>query len=333
MLEEATQSLKSLAWLGDTQQHQVLRIHGWREQADSRGLSFFAPDFALQTSRPWLVGEPASWPAFDKLEVLPEIRHRAEPSAADFSRLHEEVLRRIHAREFEKVVPIVCEQIEFARELNLRMFPRVFASTPNQYSYGFEFEGEALCGVTPELLFEVHDGVLKTMALAGTGGAEGPSLLDDTKERREHGLVVEHMAGELAPFGRLDVGRTVERVYGPLKHLYTPMQVELSRRPDFMEFVVKLHPTAALGGWPRKPAVEWLQRQDFHFSRRRFGAPFGYVDGDRMKCVVAIRGWQWQGPCATVASGCGVVEGSQDLREWNELKLKREVIYRNMGML
>ena len=38
-----------------------------------------------------------------------------------------------------------------------------------KFSYGFEFGGEGMCGVTPELLFSVKDGVLKTMALAGTG--------------------------------------------------------------------------------------------------------------------------------------------------------------------
>ena len=35
---------------------------------------------------------------------------------------------------------------------------------------------------------------------------------------------------------------------------------------------------------------------------------------------------------AQVSAGCGVVEGSQPLREWAELALKRDAIYRNLGV-
>jgi menaquinone-specific isochorismate synthase len=334
MLEDTLAAVENFAWLGDHGRGYALRVREWASEYDPDKLSFFAPDFALESSRPWLVGEEIPWPSLALLSSrpLPPIRRRSEPSAADFSRLHEEILARIARGEFAKVVPIVCEEIEFEKPLAATMFPRVLSDHPGQFSYGFEFQGEGLCGVTPELLFDVQGDRLQTMALAGTARADGPSLLQDAKECREHDLVIQHIAGELKAFGETQIGATVERTYGELKHLYTPISAKLSRPTRFMELLVRLHPTAALGGWPRKPAIEWLQRQSFHFTRRRFGAPFGYQHRDRMMCVVAIRGWQWQGACATVASGCGVVEGSEALREWKELALKREVIYRHMGL-
>jgi menaquinone-specific isochorismate synthase len=170
------------------------------------------------------------------------------------------------------------------------------------------------------------------MALAGTGKLDGPNLLDDKKERYEHEVVIEHIVRELGTWGKADVGQTEERAFGMLKHLYTPIQLKLTREISFMDLVVHLHPTAALGGWPRQPAVEWLERQEFHVGRKRFGAPFGYADGDEMMCVVAIRGLQWWGKRARLSAGCGVVEGSVALREWQELELKRRATSHALGL-
>jgi menaquinone-specific isochorismate synthase len=255
---------------------------------------------------------------------------RAEPSSADFERDIDQILQSIQKRQFEKVVPIVCEDLEFAAPLEAAMLHT--DPKPGRYAYGFEFEGEGMSGLTPEILFEVEDGFLKTMALAGTGPDGGPSLLKDKKEMHEHSLVIQHISEELSGFGQVSVGKTSERAYGKLKHLHTPIEVDLDRTPEFMELIVRLHPTAALGGWPRKPAVEWLERQPFHYIRKRFGAPFGFQEDDRMFCVVAIRGIQWWGTRARISTGCGVVEESSALREWNELKLKREAIYQSFGV-
>lgn len=315
--------------MADSTSSRASALRGRAMQAPSSGLSFFAPDFALNDQEPWLIGEEVQFRTVERVP-LPELRAKAEPSSADFQRSFEDILERIERHEFEKVVPMVCEELEFAKPLARDMFP--LAPMEGRFSYGFEFGDEGMAGLTPELLFQVKDGRLTTMALAGTGRSGGPSLLADRKEMFEHNLVVEHIERELKPFGRVHTGQTVEREYGLLKHLFTPIEAVLDREPDFMSFVRALHPTAALGGWPRKPAVEWLERQEFHRARRRFGAPFGYKDGHDMKCVVAIRGVQWCENRLLVASGCGVVKESRVLNEWRELELKRASIYRWLGV-
>lgn len=317
------------AWLADRSSARALAL---RERAISpprKGLAFFAPYFSLNDPKPWLIGEESQFHTVERVP-LPELTAKAEPSSADFERSIEEILARIERGEFQKVVPMVCEELEFKKVLTRDMFPQ--APAENRYSYGFEFGEEGMAGLTPELLFEVAEGKLTTMALAGTGKSDGPSLLDNPKELHEHRLVVDHIQQELIPFGHVNIECTEERIYGPLKHLFTRITVKLFREPEFMSFVRALHPTAALGGWPRKPAVEWLEKQDFHSSRRRFGAPFGYVSGENMKCVVAIRGVQWQNNRLMIASGCGVVKQSRALNEWRELELKRSSIYRWLGV-
>lgn len=306
-------------------------IRIYETAAKPKGFAFYAPDFALSAAEPWLLGEEA--PLALQTQELPTLRHRADPSSADFARLHEEILKRIREGDFAKVVPIVCEELEFSQALNAEMFRgAILDPRQGQFNYGFDFRENGMCGVTPELLFALEGGVLHTMALAGTGRAEGPSLLDNRKERHEHQLVIDHIVGELSAWGIPEIGVTQERVYGVLKHLYTPIRLTLQEKPEFLDLVVSLHPTAALGGWPRRPAVEWLEQQDFHFARKRFGAPFGYVNGEEMCCVVAIRGLQWWGARALLSAGCGVVEGSESLSEWKELQLKRRATEKLLGL-
>lgn len=317
-----------LAWLHTTDLRHTLAVRGRASAPEKGQAAIYAPDFALSAPQPWLIGEVCEWPAEVARKPLPDLRHRADPSSAEFARVFEDIQTRVHRGEFEKVVPMVCEELEFATPLAREMFH--VSALPHQFAYGFSFDGEGMIGQTPELLFSVKDGILNTMALAGTGPASGPSLLDDRKERHEHGLVVEHILSEVREWGQVEVGSPAERTYGALKHLHTPIQVKLNREPSFMELVVRLHPTAALGGWPRRPAVEWLEKQNFHETRRRFGAPFAYVERDVMLCVVAIRGVQWQGARAQVSAGCGIVRESQVLREWEELRLKRAAIFRGL---
>jgi menaquinone-specific isochorismate synthase len=333
MLEEAHDIFRELAWWTDGSRRQALRVSGRSSRPSGRGVSFYTPDFALSHPEPWLVGDECPWPSFKPTPLPPLEARKAISTFSDFERRFAEIQSLIREDVFQKVVPIVAEELQFAAALRSRQFPSAFTPGPDQCGYGFEFRGEGLCGVSPELLFQVQNGVLSTMALAGTGPAEGPSLLNNDKERMEHDLVIEHIHGELKTLGTVDIGQTTERRYRQLKHLFTPIRVRLSRQVDFDELVRRLHPTAALGGWPRDSALAWLGKQEFHHYRGRFGAPFGYVRaGGEMVCVVAIRGMQWTGNRALLAAGCGVVAQSEVASEWRELSLKLSATEKNLGL-
>ena len=331
MLTKAHGSGNNLAWLVDERGSQALRCHQWSAAPDASSLSFYAPYFSTDQKPPWLLGQKEQLYPLQGISQ-PEVLARHEPSALDFARVHGEILSAVARRDFIKVVPIVIEELEFLQPLEPAMFPAAFEVRPQQFSYGFAFNSEGLLGITPELLFRVSDGILETMALAGTGPIDGPDLRRDEKECREHALVIDHIREALAGLGTMTVGDTVEKPYGLLKHLYTPIQLRLESIPSFDDLVRRLHPTAALGGWPRSAALKWLKNQEFHQRRRRFGAPFGWQEGEAMMCVVAIRCLQWKGRRAQLAAGCGVVTGSQSEREWKELQLKRQAVIKNLGL-
>ena len=323
----------ALAWLQSGECRWAVRPIGWSAAPTPHGLAFFSSTFFLNDSpQPWLCGERVPWPSVSDFIPAPTLRSVRAAEAGPFFVEHREILAQLHQGSLRKLVPFVRDELVAREPWSWRHFAQAFADPGSLCAYGWQVGESGLCGVTPEVLFHVRSGVLQTMALAGTGTADGPSLLADRKERLEHEVVVDHLQNDLRALGAVTVGATREQAFAALKHLLTPITVALRARPDFVDLVTRLHPTAALGGWPRAEALRWLAQGDRR-ARGRFGAPFGVVDGDDMLCVVAIRGVQWEGERAWLSAGCGVVAGSVAEREWQELRLKQRATAARLGLV
>jgi menaquinone-specific isochorismate synthase len=67
--------------------------------------------------------------------------------------------------------------------------------------------------------------------------------------------------------------------------------------------------------------------------RGYFAAPFGLaLPGGRSRCLVAIRGVQWDRAATRCGAGCGLVPGSDLARETAELRLKLSATRGNLGL-
>lgn len=194
--------------------------------------------------------------------------------------------------------------------------------------YGYlEASGEGFMGLSPELLFGVQKNELRTMAVAGTRSlARAAELLVDPKEIEEHEKVVSDILERLGGLKANRTGAPEILKLARLAHLKTDITAEVGNE-SFSSLVTRLHPTAALGVYPRNGAgTAWLQ--SYSHDRESFGAPFGFFESsDNYFALVAIRQIQLQADHKwRVGSGCGVLRESQVLREWEELKLKRESV-------
>ena len=78
-----------------------------------------------------------------------------------------------------------------------------------------------------------------------------------------------------------------------VQHLYVPISGQRKPGISFLESVMQLHPTPALGGEPKELAVEWI-RQYEPGSRGLYGAPIGWISG---MMIVASLLW----PCVQVS--------------------------------
>ncbi|MGZ3634339.1 MAG: chorismate-binding protein, partial [Parachlamydiaceae bacterium] len=201
------------------------------------------------------------------------------------------------------------------------------------FVYGYWIEKEGMLGATPELLFRIRHSetsVLETMAIAGTQKKDVVSheMAQDPKLLHEHQVVVKDLVSQLTKYGAVQLGDLQVLSLPVVSHLYTPISVQLSSSGQTFEALVhQLHPTPALGGFPRETAKEWLKNYAERVPRGRFGAPVGYWhQAHQSTCYVGIRNMIWNHHQLAIGAGCGIVEESLLELEWNEILLKMRAI-------
>ena len=234
-----------------------------------------------------------------------------------------------------KVVLARARAAQFDGALNpLHPLVTLNQNYPNTFRFLFAPYGQkTFLGATPELLARVERGELFSVALAGSVGrgktpaeaeALAAELLSSTKDRHEHALVVGAIRHGLEPLtAQLDIPNVPGiRRLANIQHLETPIRGRLAAGYGALDVVAALHPTPALGGVPRQPALEFIAANE-PTARGWYAAPIGWLDanGDGT-FAVAIRSALLEGDRALLYAGAGIVDGSDPAKEWQETELK-----------
>lgn len=311
--------------------------------------SFYFPDFFLTSQTPWFAHDSnAELTCSELLQWL----HISSPATSNIS--WENPYKNLFAETFhglqkdfstgklQKAVPFVFEttQQRMTSEIlsNALFHILNYAKERQVYLYGFWDEDQGMLGATPEMLFS-HDSsqnIVHTMACAGTArnAEQLRSILEDPKERHEHQLVVDGISASLSHLGAV-VAAQPQLLHLPgLSHLVTSIDVALKQSCDYVSLVNALHPTPALGAFPRVEGRVWLENYQQRIDRQRFGAPVGYTKaGNKVsQCYVAIRNIQWDRNGIRIGAGCGVVPASKLENEWQEIQAKIKAIKHMMGL-
>ncbi|HVC81361.1 MAG TPA: isochorismate synthase [Chloroflexota bacterium] len=193
-------------------------------------------------------------------------------------------------------------------------------------------------GASPERLVRLAGGILDTSCLAGSIGrgstAEedrtlGAHLLASAKDRVEHALVATLLREQLGPLcDTLEIGETPELArLANVQHLHTPVHGTLAARPGgtwpcILDLVARLHPTPAVGGYPRPEALELIRRRE-RLDRGWYAGPIGWLDRQgEGEFAVAIRSALLRESEAHLFAGCGIVGDSDSRSEYQESRLK-----------
>jgi isochorismate synthase len=227
-----------------------------------------------------------------------------------------------------KLVLARTEQVEVRAPVESAL-RRLTVDYPGCTIFAFASGEACFIGATPEHLVSLHGGTATTMALAGSfpRGANpdedaqlAARLLTDPKERTEHAVVVECMRDDLAPLSRRVIAEAEPRIHAltTVQHLITPIRAQVRAGASVLDLVERLHPTPAVGGYPRQRSLELIREREA-LDRGWYAAPLGWVDahgeGD---FVVGLRSALLRGNTATLFAGCGIVGGSDPGTEYVE---------------
>lgn len=196
-------------------------------------------------------------------------------------------------------------------------------------------DGSFFMGATPETLLKVVDGWVETHALAGTAprGASpreddelAAALVASAKNREEHGVVAHALRERLAAHcsvietGGDEPPHLVKLTH--VQHLETLMRGKLVGGRHLVALAAELHPTPAVGGFPRDPAAHYLAESE-PLARGWYSGPVGVIDAaGEGTLVVAIRSMMLRGDRAWAFAGGGIVATSNPRDEWRETELK-----------
>jgi menaquinone-specific isochorismate synthase len=214
----------------------------------------------------------------------------------------------------------------------------------NSHSYHFCFQinpTTAFIGTSPERLYYRQDRFLETEAIAGTRSRGTSPQLDlelsedlrnSPKDRHEHQLVVNNLQAILAELcDSVTIESSEEQAFrqreltilklNKVQHLYTQCHGTLAANLTDADILPKLHPTPAVGGFPRPQALKLIQELE-PFERGWYAAPVGWVGYDDAEFAVAIRSGLIDRHRLLLFAGAGIVRGSQPEEEWAEIENK-----------
>jgi len=194
-------------------------------------------------------------------------------------------------------------------------------------------DGTAFVGASPELLVRRSGTRAYAQPMAGSvarGASEAEDnrlarqLEESAKDGAEHRLTAEFVVDALKPYADTVSARPPEVVrFTNIQHLATTVTADLRQPPvDALELAAALHPTPAVGGWPRAAAdkiIDELEAMD----RGWYAGAVGWIDarGDGEFAVALRCGLLWEDG-ARLYAGVGVMPASDAARELEETDLK-----------
>ncbi len=166
----------------------------------------------------------------------------------------------------------------------LQVAQNYFEKLPYTFRYiAYHHSTGLWLGATPEVVadYSPETHLLQTEALAGTLFA--PQERWDWKNREEQRMVKDYILQVLSKHKARIIGgknklKTVQKRFGDLRHLWTPITATLDPR-EVIPLLTELAPTPAVGGFPRDYAIETILRQELHM-RRCYGGCVGVVARD-----------------------------------------------------
>ncbi|MDR6560742.1 MULTISPECIES: chorismate-binding protein [unclassified Arcicella] len=260
-----------------------------------------------------------------------------------FAEMVSKAIIAIENGEMQKVVLSRTKNVTLPESFEIiDAFQKLCKAYPNAFIslvYLPEFEAIWL-GATPETLVSVDgQGIFKTMSLAGTQSAIGDngemlspiSIRWSHKEIEEQAFVSRYV---IECFKKIRLReycesgpKTVQA--GNLMHLRTDFKVDTKALnfPQLGTVMLELlHPTSAVCGMPKEPALRLIAETELH-HREFYSGFLGPVNiKDESHLFVNLRTVKIQGNHATFFAGCGITADSNPVKEWYETEMKSQTL-------
>ena len=214
-------------------------------------------------------------------------------------------------------------------------------ANPNSFHYLLQFSSQhSFMSCSPERLFLRQHQQITTEALAGTVNRGRnqreddlllQSLLNDKKIDRENHIVQEFIIANLKQLkAQVTCSPAHVMQLQNVQHLCVPIKAQLTKNTQDSHLLHKLHPTPAVGGIPKLPALQFINDNE-PYNRGWYAGAVGCISEHESDFSVAIRSALISENCIKLFAGAGIVTGSIAEQEWQELDNKIQTILTILG--
>ncbi|QIN79927.1 isochorismate synthase [Rubrobacter marinus] len=286
---------------------------------------------------------PEGWPGSDG--PLPTPVSRVDrPDRAGWGENVRSALEAFEAGRMDKVVLARRVDLGFGEDLDaVSLMETLREATPGCFHFLVEPEdGAAFLGASPERLFRREGRGISSEAVAGTrprGASEvddaelREELLGSAKDQAEHSIVrvsIEESLGALCRELKVE-DRASEMKLARGRHLVSRIRGILREGVSDADVLAALHPTPAVGGYPKGEAIGEIRALE-PFDRGWYAGPIGWIGADGAEFAVGIRSGLVRGGRLSLYSGAGIVVGSTPDGEWAEIEQKISDFTRVFGL-
>ncbi|MBE4908409.1 isochorismate synthase [Bacillus luteolus] len=270
---------------------------------------------------------------FKMTEVMPE----------EWKQSVKEVTNKIKQGQVEKVVLAREVRLFFDNSIEItNVIANLREQQPLSYTFAFENGKDCFVGASPERLVKKENQEVLSTCLAGSikrgttlkeDDDYGNLLLNDKKNIIEHEVVVHMIKDAMSKAcNHLEVpSKPSLYKMRDIQHLYTPVKGIVKEDVSLLSIVESLHPTPALGGFPKEEAIKMIRETEV-LDRGWYAGPIGWIDSrDNGEFAVAIRSALLQENEASLFAGCGIVGDSEPESEYKETEIKFKPMLSALG--
>lgn len=268
-------------------------------------------------------------------EKIYSTRSQYFPDEQKWASLHAQALSTIEKGLLQKVVLARKARHQLSQDPDsISLFQELTETSKSSYLFFLEKKiGLSFFGASPERLYSRKGNSIECDILAGTrrrgdtiqeDSTLRNELLQDEKESLEFQIVQDWVEMQMTQLcSESQISNKSILATQNVQHLHSLCEGKLKTSISDAEIVKTLHPTPAIGGFPRAEAIDFLYHHDI--LRNLYSAPFGWISADRAEVLVAIRSASIEGRKLDLYSGTGIVKGSKAESEWQEHNHKIQI--------
>ncbi len=242
-------------------------------------------------------------------------------------------LLEIKNEQYKKVVIARVKKIKFETAVDVKYIPHFLTVLGGNHKdcviFCYKKGNSVFFGASPEKFLNLNNNILETDALAGSAlindldNSADEMLLNDNKNINEHNQVLEYIVNGLKEYATSIDYSTRPKIKDLryIKHLWTPITAKVSDK-FIIDIIESLFPTPAVCGFPKNNAFEAIKKIETE-SRGLYSGLVGWFNfSGNSELYVSLRSALLKENFLYAFAGCGIVTGSDYLKEYEETETK-----------